>query len=171
MTGLLHRAHKEIRAARDFREQLSQITDDEEVINDTLEGEIDLPGVAELIVRSIDEDEAIVDGLSERIKQYQQRVKRAKDRIERKRALIIRVIESSGRKSMVTLSASLSTRSVAPSLLITDEAKIPAIYWKQPPPVIDKSKLEDAIKNIKDGEFIEGATLTNGSTSLTIRKS
>ncbi len=62
----------------------------------------------------------------------------------------------------------LSVSKRAGDLVITDEALLPSRFFKPQPPVLDKKALKDAV--IGDGEVIDGASIGNGSISLTIRR-
>jgi hypothetical protein len=52
---------------------------------------------------------------------------------------------------------------------VIDEKKIPDRFWIQPPKVIDKKALNDAM--VTDGEVIEGAELRNGAPFLVVKVS
>jgi hypothetical protein len=64
------------------------------------------------------------------------------------------------------LTLSVSRRSG--DLVVTDEALVPSRFFKPQPPVLDKKALKEAV--VSDGEIIDGATIGNGSISLTIRR-
>lgn len=69
-----------------------------------------------------------------------------------------------------TATLTLSTR--APGLIVTDEADIPAKYWVEQPrpaPKLDKKALTADLRE-ENAAPIPGATLDNGSFSLTVRR-
>ena len=61
----------------------------------------------------------------------------------------------------------VSLTKVHPKAHILEEADIPADFWKPQPPKLDLKTLTAALK---EGVRVPGATLTNGSHTVTIRK-
>jgi len=73
-------------------------------------------------------------------------------------------MEATELRKMELPEATLSIRSVAPSVIITDEENLPDIackFERKP----DKAK----IKELLASGWVAGATLSNGTKSLTIR--
>ena len=62
----------------------------------------------------------------------------------------------------------LSVTRLKPSALVTDESAIPSRFYTPQPPKLDKAALKEAV--LTDGEVIDGVTIGNGKTTLTIRR-
>jgi len=144
--------------------------DDAELVADTIEGETNLVEAIDAALSEIDECEILIAGLDEKIKVFDARKKQQKDRSERIRALIEQALVATDQTSMKLPSATLSLTKRAPGLVVTNEADIPARFWveqERPAPKLDKKALAAALK---DDEEVPGATLDNGSLSLTVRR-
>lgn len=157
----------ETQAANALREMLLTITDDEEAVRDTIEGSTNLREAIAVVLNDIGDDEIMVDGISSAQKKLGERKARLEYRIERRRAAIEKAMMVGEIQKLELPTATLSLRKVAPAVVIEDEAKVPGIYFKLPKPVIDKTAIKIALEN---GTEIRGATLTNGSMSLLLRR-
>lgn len=140
---------------------------DDETVQDTVEGETGLLEAIGAAISEIDECEMMALGLASKEGQIKARAERYKRRIDTLRGLIEQAMLVADMPSIKLPMASLSVKSVPPKPIIIDEAVIPAKFWKQPDPVLDKKALNDAVKA---GEEVPGATLSNGGTSLQIRR-
>ncbi len=135
-----------------------------------IEGETNLVEAIDAALSEIDECEILIAGIDEKIKSFDARKKQQKDRCERIRALIEQALVATDQMSMKLPSATLSLTKRAPGLVVTNEADIPARFWieqERPAPKLDKKALAAALK---EHEEISGATLDNGSLSLTVRR-
>lgn len=70
-------------------------------------------------------------------------------------------------KTMKLPTATLTVSTVAPRPVISDESAVPADYWRQPDPVLDKTRINVAVKA---GDAIPGVTMSNGGHKLQIRR-
>nr|WP_309550667.1 siphovirus Gp157 family protein [Rhizobium rhizogenes] len=146
------------------------LSDDAELVADSIEGQTNLAEALEEALSEIDECEILIVGLDEKIKAFDARKKMQADRAERIRALIEQALVSTEQKSMKLATATISLATRAPSLVIETESDIPARFWveqERPAPKLDKKALSAALKA---NESIPGATLDNGSVSLTVRR-
>ena len=75
------------------------------------------------------------------------------------------LVASLPKVKLATATLTVSNRPPAP--FVDDESKVPSAYWKARDPVIDKALMNAAVKS---GETIPGVSMTNGTTSLTIRR-
>ncbi|MGV2085608.1 MULTISPECIES: siphovirus Gp157 family protein [unclassified Rhizobium] len=144
--------------------------DDAELIADSIEGQTNLVEAIEEALSEIDECEILIVGLEEKIKAFDARKKMQKDRAERIRALIEQALVATDQKSMKLAAATISLATRAPALVVETEADIPAKFWivqERPAPKLDKKALTEALKA---NEIVPGATLDNGSVSLTVRR-
>ena len=138
---------------------------DDETLQDTLEGLSSLPEALAAIVRTYLEDLMLAAALGMRIADMQERLARFEARAEKKRALVTQVMERAELKKLLESDFTVSLRAVPPGLIVSDEAAIPAGYWKQLPKLDRKTLLTD----LKAGQVIPGAALGNGSTTISVR--
>lgn len=148
---------------------VSALSDDDEALrHDMVEGETGLFEAIDAALAEIDECDVIAAGCSEKEAQFAARRAKATARIERLRGLIEQAMLVADLPSLKTEVATLTVKAVPPKPIYDDEAAIPAEFWRQSAPVLDKTKIVAAIK---DGRSVPGVTMTNGSTSLQIRRS
>lgn len=168
MNAIVKHAHDEIEALRVLRDQIATLAEgDEDFIRDTLEGETDLDGLVRLLLASIGEDEAFEAGLKAYMDDLSTRKARFADRAKTKRALIATALDIAGRKTIETDVGTVTLSQVKPTAIVTEEGDIPADFWKPQDPKLDKAALTAALR---EGRQIPGATLGNGSVTVTIRR-
>lgn len=146
--------------------------DDADLVADTIEGETNLMEAIEEAIAELDECDVLVTGLKAKESDFEARRKAIEKRAERIRALIEQAMLATDQMSMKLPTATLSLSKRAPGLIVTDEADIPAKYWVEQPrpaPRLDKKTLTADLRE-KDAAPIPGATLDNGSFSLTVRR-
>lgn len=146
--------------------------DDAELVADTIEGETNLMEAIEEAIAELDECDVLVTGLKSKEAEFEARRKSVEKRAERIRALIEQAMLQTDQKSMKLPTATLSLSQRAPGLIVTDEADIPAKYWVEQPrpaPKLDKKALTADLRE-ENAAPIPGATLDNGSFSLTVRR-
>lgn len=165
-----HELHKANKAAQAFKAGLLELTDDEDVIRDMLEGETDLHEIIAKALESIEDDQVMVDGCAARIDALSERKGRMARRIVEKRTLIEQAMEIAELKSVLTPIATVSIRNVLPAMVIQDEAQVPARFWKAQDPKLDRKALKEALDALEADETIPGVTFGNGGVSLTIRR-
>lgn len=142
--------------------------DDADLFHDMTEGATDLFEAIERALDEMDECDIIMAGIKEKVDELTTRKNRAERRKENLRGLIEQAVAIAELPSVKLPTATISLKAVPPKTLIEDEAKIPARFWNQPDPVLDKKALNEAVKN---GETIDGVGKTNGGQSLQIRRS
>jgi hypothetical protein len=156
----------EYRAMRDaLLAEFPELADDGETLSDTLEGETNLPDVLADLIRSARRDEAMADGLGTIIKDNHERKSRLQARADKRRRMVLALMNAVEMGKLEQPDFTASVRRVPPGVVVTDEAALPDDYCRitRAP---DKTKLRDALGR---GEAIPGATLGNGSDTLTIR--
>lgn len=139
---------------------------DDETLADTLEGETSLNEALAGIVRSREEDLALIGGLKSRLEALKGRLDRFQERADRKRRLVTEVMARAKIKRIVEPDFTVSLRTSPPAVVVEDEASIPADYWKTQPPKLDRLALGEALKSGKD---VKGATLGEPKPSISIR--
>lgn len=159
--------HLEMEAAKRLKEKLqSAYGDDAELIADMIEGET---GLHEAIAKASLELAAVEgekEGIEIAIAKLKARLTRHCERAQGIRDAIQAAMETAELTSLKTPAATLSIRPSPPSVEITDQAALPAIFLKQPPPVPDKNALKASLKS---GEAIPGAVLSNQPPALSVR--
>ncbi len=143
--------------------------DDADLMADAVEGETDLLEAIQSAIDANDEDDALVIGLKAKEEAFASRRAAIQKRIERRTALVERAMLDTEQTTLRLPTATLSLSKRAPGLVISNEAEIPARFWveqERPAPKLDKKALKEALQS----ETIPGATLDNGSVSLTVRR-
>lgn len=137
---------------------------------DTLEGESNLDEMIIKTIRSNEDDEALVLGLSARLDELAERQARLKQRIATKRELVASVMDRADKKKIIAPDFTLSLSKRPRSVVIIDEDEIPAAFkvaQEPPAPRPDKKALKEALEG---GATIPGACLSNAAPSLTVRR-
>ena len=146
---------------------LAELPDiDQETLADTLEGITDLREMLAAIIRSALDNEALAAGLSTRLSDLKARIERFKTCAQRKRELALKAMSEAEIPKLLVADFTASLRHGAPTIEVTEEAKIPAAYWKPQPPKLDRQGLLAALKG---GTAIEGATLAPAHFQLSVR--
>ncbi|MBY5465245.1 siphovirus Gp157 family protein [Rhizobium leguminosarum] len=145
------------------------VDDDQELVSDTIEGETSLIEAIEAALAEIDECDIHVAGLKAKEAEFAARRRRLEERAERIKATIEQAMIATDQESFRLPTATLTLAKRAASLIVTNEADIPTRFWieqERPAPKLDKKALRAAL----DKEPIPGATLDNGSRSLSVRR-
>jgi hypothetical protein len=159
---------KEAEAAKSLLADLrADGEEDAELEADAIEGETGLLEAIGEALAANDEDEALVIGLKAKEEQFAARRAAIQERIERRTALIERAMLDTHQTRLRLPTATLTLAKRAAGVVIINEADIPARFWvaqPTPAPKLDKKALKEALAT----ETIPGATLDNGSVSLTV---
>ncbi len=155
-----------IAIANRIREELAQLTDDQETIRDTLEGETDIFGILDWLLGKIGDEDGFAAAVEERIDGLQARLNASKGRRDRLRSLLQSAVEATGEKSLRRPEATVSLTSLKPGIAVIDETVLPERFFKVERRV-DRSAVNAAIR---DGEVVPGVVMGNGGTSLTVRR-
>lgn len=158
---------KEAAAANALRKALRGMTDDDEAVRDTIEGETSLHDAIVAVMADIREDEILLAGATKMTEAIGSRMERFKARIARRRAAVEQAMQIGEIKSLELPDATITLKAVPAKIEIEDEAKIPSVYWKTPDPTLDRSALAAALKSKTE---VPGARLGNGSITLQIRR-
>jgi len=171
MSETTHALKRETVAARRLVDHLRTFgdADDEEIVSTAVEGETNLYEAVSAALNEIDECEALELGLKAKEEEFANRRSRIERRKEILRAAIeAAMVEAEQRKiKLATRTIYLST--VAPKVVVENEAEIPSRFWttpEPPAPKLDKKALKEALAA---KEAIPGARLDNGSISLRMR--
>jgi hypothetical protein len=161
---------KEIAAASALKEQLRDVLgdseDDTRLLADMIEGETGLLETIDAILAQIGNDQSLVEG----IELFEAKQASRKDRLKKRsnilRAMLVNALEIIGQRKFERPIATLTLKSTAPKLIVTDEALIPAKYFVPVDPSLNKKAIID---DLKDKQIIPGAELDNGGVTVQIR--
>ncbi|MBB5663217.1 hypothetical protein GGE68_001393 [Rhizobium leguminosarum] len=150
--------------------RIQGVDGDEELVADVIEGQTDLKEAIDAALAEIDELEIYITGLKAKEDEFSTRRHRLEERVERIRAMIEQAMLTSEQQSFRLAGGTVSLSRRQPGLIVNNEADIPARFWveqERPAPKLDKKALAEALRN---GEAVAGATLDNGSYSLSVRR-
>jgi hypothetical protein len=158
---------KEAKAVQALRESMAAaFADDDDLLLDTIEGETGLFEAIDKLLLSIHLDAGAAKGIQKAMSDLDLRAGRLEKRAETARALIEQAMMLAELDKIERPTATLSLVRRAAKVEITEEAEIPAEFWKAGDPKLDKKALGQALK---DGQAVPGAALSNQAPSLTIR--
>jgi len=149
--------------------------EDGDLLLDMAEGETGIMDMVDGLLAGDLEDAGLITGLQHMIDTLEARQARVQKRQETRRTVIGQALRLLETTKIERPSATISLGKKARQLQTTNEAAIPARFWKQPDPVLDKKALKDALlaeerKPPEERVEIEGAMLDNGGETLTIRR-
>lgn len=162
-----HGLNRQAVAAAELLAALGDDAQDDDLAHDMIEGETDFFEAVERVLSEIDECEILTAGIKDMQKRLSDRLARVSGRADRLRGLIDQAFQMAEIKSHKFASATISTKAVPRKLIVTDESQIPARFYEPQPPKLDWKALLDAIKA---GEAVPGADLSNGGTTIQIRR-
>lgn len=132
-----------------------------------LESETEIPECLLEIAEEALALEALAVAARARAKQVQERAARMEDKAERLRRIVsATMINAQIDKPIQGPSMTLSLRKGQRDLVIMDQSKIPAEFYDDAAPKLNKRRLRDALDM---GREVEGAQLGNGGQSVSIR--
>ena len=151
--------------------EIKALTSDEEVVRDTFEGETDIEGVMDLLLKLTGEDESMIAAIEEHERKLGKRKSRIKDRLVAGKALMFRILKMGNGRKMERPLGTVSLNKKAASLGDLEESQIPSAYWREPPPELDRKRLlEDAKLAKAEGREIAGVELAPETQVLSIRR-
>lgn len=168
MSDIDHLLHTSTQAADLLKAHLREIMgeEDSELFRDTIEGEIDLKGIIALAAEHNVIDAATVEGTTAIIDKLVERRQRIKKRIELRRVAILAAMQAGELRTVETPAGTITRKATPPSVLIIEEAAIPAEFWKPSDPTLDKKAVADALKAKRE---VPGAMMSNGGETLQVR--
>ncbi|TBL15260.1 siphovirus Gp157 family protein [Bacillus paranthracis] len=139
---------------------------DPEVLTDTLEAvEEAIETKAENIIRLVKNQEATVEAIKNEKKRLDARQKALENSNKRLKDYLFDSMKVTGNEKIKTDLVTISIKKNPKSVKVTDITAIPALYFKEQEPTLDKKKVLD---NLKKGIEIEGAEIQQ-SESISIR--
>ncbi len=165
MQNPLIAAEDVLREVSSLLEVFPQLAEDEELFKDTLEGNTRFHEVMDRLLSEMKDNETLAEATASRIGKLRERQTRLVHRAQFHRALIHRLMERVGLKSLTLPEAKISVVNTPEKVIVTDESAIPDAFCK-----ITREPNKTAIKNaLKSGTYISGATLSNGGTTIQVR--
>ena len=158
--------HESLKKLKEIR--YSAEPEDLEGLSDGLADSSDFETLCVEIAEAAIEHELQAKAVADRIAEMTERKGRLVRTVETLRSIVLQGMEIRGKNVIASPILTLSVTRRGGDLVITDEALVPTRFFKQPPPVLDKKALKEAV--VADGEIIEGATIGNGLIVLTIRR-
>lgn len=128
---------------------IKTLTDDEEVVRDTFEGEFDIDQVIDHLLKITAEDEMMIVAIDLSTEQLTKRKRRLQERLAFGKTLIKRALTVAGVRKRERPLGTSSLNRKSPTLAPLDEALIPPEYYVQPErpdPYPDKDKILAVLK-------------------------
>lgn len=165
MANPLLAAEDVIREINGLLRDYPQLADDEELFRDTLEGNTRFNEIMDRLLNELRDNETLAEAAAARIGKIRERQTRLTHRAQFYRGLMHRLLSMTGIKFVALGEAKVSVVNSPDKVIITDESAIPDTFCK-----IVKEPNKTAIKNaIKNGQYVPGATLSNGGTTIQVR--
>jgi len=139
---------------------------DEQTLADTVEGLTDLHEILQAVIRAALADEALASGLKGRIGEMEDRLGRLQDRGSKRRQIAKDVMVELDLKKITAPDFTVSIRPGTPALMVINEEAVPPIYWEPGEPRLRRQVLAT---DLKQGEEVPGATLSNPEPVLSVR--
>lgn len=162
-----HGINRQAVAAAELIRALGEDAEDETLTHDTVEGETDFFEAVERALDEIGECEIMAAGIADMQKRLSDRLTRTKNRAEKLRGLIDQAFQMAEVKSHKFATATIASKAIPRNLIVRDESQIPTRFFKPQPPKLDRKELLDTLKN---GEAVPGADMSNGGTTIQIRR-
>lgn len=167
MTGIVEDLRVETEAARFLLDSIRDVLEgDEELATDMVEGETNLHDAIRAGMKRLAELDALIDGidgLSKNLKTRADRLDLQKDRL---RTALAVAMEIGCLKKVEADIGTISLKATPPKVIRTNEADIPAKFWRPSDPKLDLKALGDALKNKED---VPGAELSNGGMTVQVK--
>lgn len=147
-------------------ESYPELKDDEDLRLDMLHGTTNFVETVDAILRQVQDVEALAGAADTAIKD----IKKRKDRFDRRsefgRELIKQLMEAADIRKIELATGTVSVINKSPSVVIVDEASLPSDFLrvKMEP---NKTAIKEALNS---GVTVAGAAMSNGGTSLMIRR-
>ncbi len=154
----LHKQKREL-----LLQEFPELMEDQQALDDTLEGISYLPDIIANIIRDAREDETNVTVLAMMIREMSDRKARFAARAERRRSMAQHLMEAIDQRKLEQPDFTASIRATPPHVVIDDETALPADLCK-----IIRQPVKAAIKEALAEGPVAGAHMSNGGASLTI---
>lgn len=160
---------REAQAAKALRDSIAELRsgqEDEDLAIDMIEGETGLFECIDALLAANTADVAMSVGINKVVSDLEGRRRRVEARISTRRALIEQAMFTAEIKKVERPAATLTMTNRPASVVMIDEAAIPARFWTAGAPKLDRQALAEALRS---GEPVPGAHLSNAAPTLTVR--
>lgn len=156
-----------------------ELTENQSLLRDMLRDETE-PDQVEMLIQAIDdlESEKLEICLSEieeldkdiefmknRINQLQEKKKLQETKKNKLKEICLRSLQNSGEKSRQVGDVKISRRKGVKKAVIDTEILLPKEYLE----IVEKPRMRDILKALKEGKTVDGAHLEDGDETLTIK--
>lgn len=162
-------AQEQIRVLGLLRETIElhhEALDDPDIMIILAEGETDLMQALDCMVDADICDDALIQGLKVAKDTMAARLHRFEERKKSRRVIIEQALMLLQCNSLQRPAATLSLTERPPSLVVEEEAQVPAQFFDMKP-VLNRTRAKAALEA---GEVIAGARLSSGSITVTVRR-
>ena len=154
----------DIPSLKQLADEINAITQDEQCVLDTLEGETDVMKYVDSILYLIDDCDITIEGCKISEKRLNDRRERNEAKKERLRGLIGNVMNVMQVKKLSRPTATISLNRKQPKIVVSNPDLLPDGLCK-----IERIPVMSKIKELET--LPDGCTMDNGRQSLTIRRS
>jgi len=164
----LKTAKVDIRRALAILELCPDLDFDEQLKMSTLEGETELREIVSLLLAENEDDEGAIKQVKEQIDARRERIARFERRIDSRRNAIISLMDTAQVTKLPLPEATVSLRTLRGRPYVFDAEQLPDSFVKIE--TVRKPDREAIDAAFERGETVPGVTVTNGGSSLTIRR-
>lgn len=144
------------------------VGDDETLKLNMLEGETGLFSIASKLLAANEDDEGFIEALEQQIGDRRVRKDRAELRIERRKTALTSLMDTAQITKLPLPEATVSLRTLLPRPKVVDADLLPPVFVIET--IVRKPDLEAIKTAVGNGAEIPGVVMTNGSTSLSVRR-
>lgn len=159
-------AKVDIRRALAILELCPDLELDEQLKLSTLEGETELTEIVSLLLSENEDDEGNIGQVKGQIQARQERIARFERRIESRRNAIISLMDTAQTTKLPLPEATVSLRTLKARPKVFDPDLLPDGFYS----TVKKPDHEAIQAAFERGQPIPGVTITNGGSSLTVRR-
>jgi hypothetical protein len=141
---------------------------DDQLKLSTLEGETELNEIVSALLAENEDDEAQIEGIKVQIDQRKERKARFEARIEARKNAISSLMDCARITKLPLPEATVSLRTLAPRPKVVDAAMLPAAFTIEE--VVRKPDTDAIEEALMHGASIPGVVMTNGGSSLSVRR-
>lgn len=139
---------------------------DEQLKLSTLEGETELCEIVSQLLAESEDDEGMIEAIKEQVAVRRERIARLENRIEARRNAIVSLMDCANLTKLPLPEATVSVRTLAPAPKVADADAVPQHLCK----VTYKPDMGLIKEALECGEAVPGVVMSNGGTSLTVRR-
>jgi outer membrane protein TolC len=141
---------------------------DEQLKLSTLEGETGLNELVSSLLAENEDDEGMVKQIKAQIDDRRQRIERFERRIETRKNAIISLMDCARLTKLPLPEATVTLRTLGPRPRIVDEEALPPEFITET--IVRRPDREAIDAALERGENVPGVVMSNGGSSLTVRR-